>query len=373
MRKIIYFGTYEKSYPRNRMILNLLKEDFSVEELHIPLWEKTGDKTGSFLKPSNLVLFFFTLLGIYFKLFFKLLFKVKSDDIIMTGYIGQFDLYLIYFFRFFFRKNKIIANPLVSFYDTIVEDRQIVKEGGFVSKRILNWERKIYSICEQVWVDTEENKKYFVEKFNLAPEKVKVVYVGAEDCFFCRNDIKKFEEFTVLFYGKYIPLHGLNRIVQAISLMPLSTKWMFIGKGQLYDTITKDFESLIKMGHQISIVNWVDYENLNSFINGSHVTLGVFGDSKKASRVIPNKLFQAVSAKSVVLTMDSLAVREIFDEETIFMCKNNPENIKKSLLSIKDNFENAQEIAKKGYEKFNKMAGKQKIKNDIKDYILLLD
>ena len=373
MRKLIYFGTYEQNYPRNRMVIELLKEEYEVEELHEPLWEKSSDKTGSFLSLSNLIPFFFTAFKIYFGLFFKLKSKLKKDDIIVTGYIGQFDLYFLYFFRFFFKKYTIVANPLVSFYDTIVEDRKIVKKGSFIARQILKAETKMYAMCAQVWVDTKQNQDYFIKTFQLDSRKVKVVYVGAEDFFFENKDIHKFDKFTVLFYGKYIPLHGLDKLIETIPLMPKSTEWMFIGKGQLYDKIYKEFEALRKIGHKISIISWVDYENLNNFINGAHVLLGIFGDSDKAKRVIPNKLFQSVATKNVVLTSDSLAIREIFDEKSIFMCENSPDAIKKSLINIKDNYDDALKVAANGYEKFNKCASKLVIKKSIIGYISSLE
>jgi len=373
MNKLIYFGTYEKDYPRNRMILEILNGEYEVEEIHYPLWEKSGDKTGKFLSFKNLITFFFSAIIIYFKLFFKLFFTVKKNDIIITGYIGQFDLYFLYFFRLIFKRYTIIANPLVSFYDTIVEDRKIIKLNSFISKRILNWEKKLYSICKQVWVDTEENKKYFIKTFGLKEDIVKVVFVGAEDVFYRNDNIHKFKDFTVLFYGKYIPLHGLDKIIQTIPLMPQSTKWIFIGKGQLYKSIKKEIDKLQKIGHQISTVSWVDYENLNNFINGAHVILGVFGDSDKAKRVIPNKLYQSVATQSVVLTMDSKAIREIFDEESIFLSDNSPNSIKNSLLKIKDNFEEAQKIGVKGFEELSKKASKKMIKESIINYISLIE
>jgi hypothetical protein len=53
---------------------------------------------------------------------------------------------------------------------------------------------------------------------------------------------------------------------------------------------------------------WVDYREIPGLIRNAAVCLGIFGDSDKASRVIPNKMFQILAAGGTIITRDSPAV-----------------------------------------------------------------
>jgi glycosyltransferase involved in cell wall biosynthesis len=58
-------------------------------------------------------------------------------------------------------------------------------------------------------------------------------------------------------------------------------------------------------------VAWVPYEELGAEISGAAISLGVFGTSEKASRVVPNKVWQAMAAGRAIVTADGPAIREV--------------------------------------------------------------
>ena len=72
----------------------------------------------------------------------------------------------------------------------------------------------------------------------------------------------------------------------------------------------------------INWIDWVKYEELPKYINGADVCLGIFGDTEKATRVIPNKAFQIIASGKPLITGDSPAARELFrNKETAVLCK----------------------------------------------------
>src|SRR5204862_5655930 len=53
--RVLWIGTYERDYPRGRVLMAGLRElGVQVEERHRPVWERTRHKAGSFLAPRRL-------------------------------------------------------------------------------------------------------------------------------------------------------------------------------------------------------------------------------------------------------------------------------------------------------------------------------
>ena len=134
---ILYFGTYEKNYPRNRVLIEgLRKNSIKVSECHVPFWENIEDKTGKIKKFS----FVIKLHIAHMKLLFKR-FKYRNPDLIIVGYIGQLDMLLA---RICFPKKKIVFNPMISLYDTLVLDRKMIKPKSSLSRLIKYIDKKLF-------------------------------------------------------------------------------------------------------------------------------------------------------------------------------------------------------------------------------------
>ncbi len=128
--------------------------------------------------------------------------------------------------------------------------------------------------------------------------------------------------FSMFFFmGSLFRLHGIDTIVHAAALLrdEHGIRWTLIGTGQekkRIDTLVKELSL-----SQLHMREWVDYEELKSYIHAADICLGIFGTSGKASRVIPNKVFQIVSCGKAFITRDSPAIRELFqgDDEGVFL------------------------------------------------------
>lgn len=115
---------------------------------------------------------------------------------------------------------------------------------------------------------------------------------------------------SVLFYGQFIPLHGVDTIIKAAQLLENEcVQWVIIGKGQEESRIRRliDLHPL----ENLIWIPWVPYHELVNCILRADVCLGIFGDSEKASRVIPNKVFQIIAMGKPLITRDSAAIREL--------------------------------------------------------------
>lgn len=337
--EVCFFGTYEKDYPSNRIIIKgLRKNGINVKECHVSLWEKYRNKHGKFLNPFSLMTLFARMVWAYFQLAWEYLAKHRRSDTVIIGYIGQLDIIFFKFLSMFAgKKPKLVFVPLVSLYDTAIVDRNQARKGGIFAKILFNVDKISFRLADIIILDTNEHIRYVSSLFNIDAAKFKRVWVGADnEVFYPVETNETSGKFTALFFGKFIPLHGIEHIIQAAKLLENDEiNFKLIGNGQLYEKMRILSEKLDT--NNIDFMSWVEYNELVKEINNADVILGIFGGSEKASRVIPNKVFQAIACRKAVVTGDTPAIRELFsDRKNIIMCKNgDPESIKESLLKLK--------------------------------------
>ena len=89
---------------------------------------------------------------------------------------------------------------------------------------------------------------------------------------------------------------------------------MLIGRGQEESAI-RTLLAQTPVRH-LTWIPWVEYEALSQHIAAADCCLGVFGASEKAAQVIPNKVFQVISAGRPLITRQSPAIAELAGEAT---------------------------------------------------------
>ena len=324
--RVCFFGTYEQNYVRNRTLIDgLLKHGWSVQECHVPVWEKERNKTGNYLGPLSLFIRGMEVVLAYIRLLLKYLFTVGPYDIMMVGYIGHLDMPLAWLLTRLPRRS-LVFSPLISLYDTLVDDRRSFAEGTLMS-RFLKWlDRRTCSIADLILLDTDAHIGYFVDTFGLPRDKFVRVFVGADETVFTPVRTPPVTPhpdapFRILFVGKFTPLHGLDTIIRAAALMKDRTDVVFdmIGSGQLSDEIhtLADQEAL----SSVQFTDWVEYDQLPQRIVQADVCLGIFGTTAKTDRVIPAKVFATLAMRKPLITGDSVAIKELLtDGENAVLC-----------------------------------------------------
>ena len=385
--RICFFGTYERDYPRNRTLVEGLKRTgWQVLECHVPLWEKERDKTGRYLGPFSLVLRAVELKLASLRLLLKYVSTVGRYDLMLVGYIGHFDMPLAWLLTRFPRR-PLVFSPLISLYDTLVDDRRSIAEGTLMS-RFLRWlDRQACAKADLVLLDTEAHIDYFVEEFSLPRKRFARVFVGAvepdapagvngsdahgdapledapsEDTSVIGTSTGD-TPFRVMFIGKFIPLHGLPFMLEAANRLKdvPDIEFHFVGSGQLTDEIHETARRLNL--ENVRFTDWIPYEQLHRFLQGWGVCLGIFGTSEKAVRVIPGKVFVALSAGKAVITADSPAVRELLtDGESAVLCRRgDPDALAGAIRRLHGDRELLRRIAEGGSRVFRDHASTEQI------------
>jgi glycosyltransferase involved in cell wall biosynthesis len=156
----------------------------------------------------------------------------------------------------------------------------------------------------------------------------------------------------VQFHGSYIPLQGIDIIVEAARILKHDTTISFrlIGEGQEFARIKKLVATYgLK---NISFLPWLSIPELNTELNRADLILGIFGDSGKAGRVIPNKIFQGLAVKKPVLTKKTLAVEELFSANELYLINDNkPQTIADAIVRFRDDAQLRATLATNGHRK----------------------
>ena len=300
--RVLYFGTYERDYPRNSQVISALRAaGVEVLERHVSLWESQRHKLAiGFRQIARACVAEARLATV----------PTPNSDVVIVGYPGHLDMLSA---KRAARGRPVVFNPLLSLEDTIVGDRALVGQRSLRARTLRLLDRTAFRGADLVVADTEAHARYFAETFDLPAERVAVAFVGAEDRLFRGDDRPARSGFQVLFVGKLIPLHGLETILGASALCP-EIEFRIVGSGQLDHLVSH-------LPPNVQREPWVAYERLPDRYRAAGCALGIFGTSDKSARVIPNKAFQALATGTPLITADTPAARELLvnDESALLV------------------------------------------------------
>ena len=197
--------------------------------------------------------------------------------------------------------------PLVSLYDTLVDDRGRFRRGVCRLPALVHLvDRRAFRRADVVVADTEAHATFFRDGFGLPPDRVEVCLVGAEDRLFspglaARRAVSRAlrREADSPPRARDDPRRGVARTGNPVP-----------DRRQRPARVSPR-----RRGPRTSTwVPWVEYERLPAELHGAGCALGIFGTGAKAARVIPNKAFQALACGTPLVTADTPAARELLTD-----------------------------------------------------------
>jgi glycosyltransferase involved in cell wall biosynthesis len=326
--KVVYFGTYERAYPRNAQVISCLRgAGVEVVEEHVAVWDKARADWNA--GPAQAL----RLLTAEVKLLTR---QPRDYDAVLVGYPGHLDLPAA---KRAARGQPVVFNPLVSLADTLVSDRGRFRTGSIPARVLAAIDRRAFRSADLVVADTEAHARFFAELGDL--HAVEVCFVGAEERVFGLGWTPP-QNFVALFVGKLIPLQGVDTILAAAQWAP-EIPFRIVGSGQLE-------RLLADLPPNVEHVPWVEYELLAGELHRAGCALGIFGAGEKAQRVIPNKAFQALACGTPLITSDTPAARELLvnDESALLVQPGDPEALAGAVRRVAGNTELARRLGAGG-------------------------
>jgi glycosyltransferase involved in cell wall biosynthesis len=265
-------------------------------------------------------------------------------DAVIVGYPGHLDLVAA---RRAALGAPVVFSPLVSLWDTLVEDRGRFRDGSVAARALLAVDRHALRAADLVVADTEAHADFLARIAGLPRERVAVCLVGAEERLF-RPGWAPSE--PPLFVGKLIPLHGLETILEAARRAP-DLPLRVVGSGQLGPL-------LARRPPNVEWLPWIPYEQLSDALRTAACALGIFSSGAKAARVIPNKAFQALACGVPLVTADTPAARELLvdGESALLVPPGDPDALADALRRLTSDRELAYRVADGGLAAYRERA-----------------
>jgi glycosyltransferase involved in cell wall biosynthesis len=363
--RVLYFGTYDKDYLQNRLKIKALRAaGVEVSECHVPLWHNTEDKVAAASGRQNRISLGLRALRSYAALLRAYWPLRHTYDVMMLGYVGQFDVFPARLLTWLSRR-PLVLDVLMSLY-------LIASERRLSAKNILRWIENISCrLPDLLILDTPEYAEWFERTYGIARTRFYLVPLGADDDVFKPMPARARDgTFRVLYYGTFIPLHGVEHIIRAAHLLRERRDICFqlIGRGPERAKAQALANELVL--DNVTFTDWVSLEDLPGYAARADVLLGVFGTTLQSKFTIQNKIYQGMAMARPVITGDSPTVRAALThrQHVYLVERGNPAALADAILTLQADAALRARLAEEGQRLFQErftveMIGRQMVEH----------
>jgi glycosyltransferase involved in cell wall biosynthesis len=289
--------------------------------------------------------------------------RLRHVDAVFVGFLAQPIFPLI---RLFW-KGPLVADAYFSLYDTLVFDKQLARPGS-LRGRICFWlDRYMLRHADFCFTDTRAHVKYLEDTFRTPQGRVSRLWISSDHRPAPRPPFPG-GTFQVFFWGGFIPLQGVETIIQAAALVAdQDIQFTVFGNGQTYD-------HCLRLKRELGVSNvafhgWKTAKEIAEFAAQSHLALGIFGTTEKARRVIPNKVFEALALGIPLITGASEAMDELLTDghDVLLTPPGDARRLAEKIVWVRDHYRRALEIAAQGSATFQAVASPAAIETTLRE------
>jgi glycosyltransferase involved in cell wall biosynthesis len=262
---------------------------------------------------------------------------IEDYDVMVLGYPGQLDVTLARLLTWL-RHRPLVLDVFMSLY-LIASERGLTERHPVTARLLYGVEKMACSLPERLVIDTAAYVAWFQDTYGVSPDRFRLVPTGADDRVFGPVDGLHAERdpFRVIYYGTFIPNHGVEHIVEAARLLAGDTGVHFelVGEGPERERVC----SLAKRYElsNVTFTPWLEREELLLHVADADVCLGAFGLTPQSLMTVQNKIYEGLAMGKPVITGDADTVRAalVHGEHVYLVERANPGALAEGILALR--------------------------------------
>jgi glycosyltransferase involved in cell wall biosynthesis len=183
---------------------------------------------------------------------------------------------------------------------------------------------------DRLILDTAAYVAWFRQVHGVDPARFRLVPTGADSDQFASAsspqsalpvDDPSPTSCRVIYYGTYIPNHGVPTMIEAAQLMADDERihFVFIGRGPERAAVERLVEEYQLTN--LTLIDWLSQDELVQQIATADIILGAFGTTPQSLMTVQNKIYEGLAMGKAVLSGDAPAVRQaLVAGEEIDLC-----------------------------------------------------
>jgi len=331
--KVLLYGKLYSEMHRSQIIIRYLLELNHTVSLICPVFQ-AREKTNQFHEVKEKISICIHLIELFIKAgFVDVIYLLPANTRFIRSALWAAKLF----------NKKLVVEMYISLYDTCVQDRKVTTDGSRKAKAVMAKDRLALTKADYIVHTTAHELTYWEQLLSINIDRSKVFI--APLCHVSNLELKRsFQQDGVLricWWGTFIPLHGLDNILQAMKLLQqqqLPFTCHLFGVANPFFPIYAEKIQRYNLEQQVFLrqdLRFADGSLPQYLVDNCDLALGIFGNTDKARNAVPNKLIEALSMGIPTLTMNSPALREFFNPATdLWACEPTPESIAASILTI---------------------------------------
>ena len=301
----------------------------------------------------------------------RLPFNTAGQDFFFVSYMGHF---LVIFLRLFSKK-PIVFDFYLSIYDMMCNDRKVYKPDSIPGKLTYWIEKRSLQLADYVIVDTHKLIETLSQTYNIPKEKFVRVPLTINEENVKPQKVKRYKpQFTVLYVGSYIPLHGTEVIIEAARILQEcgdDTLFLMIGQGPDLNkckALVQEYRL-----NNVEFKGFMSLEELNYYYNACDINLGLFTNGERANSVVLNKTNDSFRVGKPHLTLATDAMKEAFkDNDDIFFVRDtHPDTLADRILEIKNNPDLIKKVGEHALQSYDKKLSNAKAREIMETEIFI--